>query len=111
MQVTIFDPSSKAPSADTRLWADDAACKRQNGHDPAWWFPLAEWSNRHPHVKQAKAVCRDCPVMGECLDYALEHEAYGIWGGMTEQERERFRRSNGLSPMLWRRNRQRKVGL
>lgn len=39
-------------------------------------------------VRAAKAICVGCPVRGECLDYALEHEiAFGIWGGTVPRER------------------------
>jgi WhiB family redox-sensing transcriptional regulator len=37
----------------------------------------------------AKAVCASCPVMQECRQHALTvREPYGVWGGMTEDERE-----------------------
>lgn len=43
---------------------------------------------------QAKAVCNGtdgggaCPVIKQCLDYALEHDLWeGVWGGMTQKER------------------------
>ena len=37
----------------------------------------------------AKALCATCPVVKECLAFALKHdEPYGIWGGMTHQERK-----------------------
>lgn len=44
---------------------------------------------------RAKAICRVCPVREECLETALAiKEPYGIWGGLTEQERrERILRS------------------
>lgn len=44
--------------------------------------------------KQAKRICRECPVRGECLAYAMEAPVdHGIWGGLTERERRRFRRN------------------
>ena len=37
---------------------------------------------------RAKSVCQICPVGSECLDYAMTiREPYGIWGGLTENER------------------------
>ena len=37
---------------------------------------------------QAKAICGVCPVIGDCLEFAVEiREPYGIWGGLTETER------------------------
>jgi hypothetical protein len=39
--------------------------------------------------EEAKAVCRTCPVIQKCLDYALSaQEAEGVWGGTTAKERE-----------------------
>jgi len=36
----------------------------------------------------AKAVCRRCPVVQQCRAHALATpEAYGVWGGLTEEER------------------------
>lgn len=41
----------------------------------------------------AKGVCASCPVLLQCRDYALRtHEPYGIWGGLTPQDRERHYR-------------------
>jgi hypothetical protein len=40
---------------------------------------------------RAKAICRSCPVITECLDHALRvRESYGVWGGHTEDERARL---------------------
>jgi WhiB family redox-sensing transcriptional regulator len=36
----------------------------------------------------AKAVCARCPVLRECRTHALlAREPYGVWGGLTEDER------------------------
>jgi len=36
----------------------------------------------------AKAVCASCPVIAQCRAHALAaQEPYGIWGGLTEEER------------------------
>lgn len=38
--------------------------------------------------QQAKAICQGCPVRQVCLDHAVAtREPFGIWGGLTEQER------------------------
>jgi WhiB family transcriptional regulator, redox-sensing transcriptional regulator len=44
-------------------------------------------------AERAKAVCAGCPVCGQCLDYALDTNQDGIWGGMTEDERRSLRRA------------------
>lgn len=67
-------------------WIEQANCR---GVDPELFFPA-----RGESVKKARAVCKGCVVRGKCLDYALVHgEKYGIWGGTTEKERRRLRRS------------------
>jgi WhiB family redox-sensing transcriptional regulator len=34
-------------------------------------------------------MCRRCPVMAQCRAHALEvGESYGIWGGLSESERD-----------------------
>lgn len=39
----------------------------------------------------AKLLCSACPVRQRCLDYALEHEEFGVWGGATPEERDHLR--------------------
>lgn len=76
-------------------WRDRAACV---GHDSETWFPLATANQRGPavavqaQIEQAKAVCADCPVRQTCLEWALTTpEPWGIWGGLTEEERAALR--------------------
>ena len=40
--------------------------------------------------KRAKQFCAECPVKRECLEFALIYNEKGIWGGTTEEERERY---------------------
>lgn len=41
-------------------------------------------------VREAKAICIDCPVRLECLHYAIRNrERDGVWGGTSERRRER----------------------
>jgi WhiB family redox-sensing transcriptional regulator len=66
-------------------WRAEANC---SGFDPDLWF--APGALEH---KEAKRICRSCPVRRECLSYALETPVdHGVWGGMTERERRSFRR-------------------
>jgi WhiB family redox-sensing transcriptional regulator len=51
------------------------------------------WNERGPardeREQRAKAICATCPVIAECAAHALAvREAYGVWGGLTEHERE-----------------------
>lgn len=38
--------------------------------------------------REARSLCRGCPVQMECLADALDNRMdFGVWGGMTERER------------------------
>jgi WhiB family redox-sensing transcriptional regulator len=56
--------------------------------DPALFFP-----SDGVGVVAAQRACAECPVKGECLEYALEHHIdHGVWGGASERERRRLLR-------------------
>ena len=44
----------------------------------------------------AKQVCALCDIRGECREYAIHHEKYGIWGGLGAGERKRIRSMRGI---------------
>ena len=49
-------------------------------------------STRGGNVTAQKAVCAACSVREQCLAAALSHADYqGIWGGLSQRERERAR--------------------
>jgi WhiB family redox-sensing transcriptional regulator len=51
--------------------------------DPELFFPI-----NGTKVTRAKALCARCRIRKLCLDYAIEsRQAYGLWGGATEEER------------------------
>jgi WhiB family redox-sensing transcriptional regulator len=46
---------------------------------------------REAREARAKRICLDCPVLDDCLEFALRvREPHGIWGGLTEAERRRL---------------------
>jgi WhiB family transcriptional regulator, redox-sensing transcriptional regulator len=71
-----------------RTWQLRAACR---GPESALFFPPTSperKEERDEREGKAKAICRQCPVRTECLEYALSiREPHGIWGGLTEAER------------------------
>lgn len=55
--------------------------------DPDLWH--SELNERRTRV--AKSLCAQCPLQEQCLDHALEKNfRYGVWGGLTSDERKRF---------------------
>ncbi|MBW8699150.1 Transcriptional regulator WhiB1 [Streptomyces sp. MBT84] len=73
-------------------WRVRGLCLRE---DPELFFPIGS-VNSGPVAMQAdeaKAVCRRCPVMTHCLEWAVAAgPVEGIWGGTTEGERRALRR-------------------
>lgn len=71
------------PDLDTS-WHADAECKK---HDSKIFF--TDYLSPHGRIlqKQAIEICKQCRVIGPCLEYALKYERYGVWGGMTENQR------------------------
>jgi WhiB family redox-sensing transcriptional regulator len=54
----------------------------------ALFFP-----ERGGSTKAARALCSECCVKAECLEYALENrEGFGIWGGTSERDRRKLRK-------------------
>jgi WhiB family transcriptional regulator, redox-sensing transcriptional regulator len=65
--------------------------------DPDDWFPVAQDVARaRDQAARAIAVCARCPVRPECLELSMRHAsgsgAYGVWGGLVEEERRSLRR-------------------
>lgn len=49
--------------------------------------------DEHVVPKQARAICRSCPFVERCLNYALDnHISHGVWGNTTPKERTKLRR-------------------
>lgn len=71
-------------------WMTQATCR---DYDPELWFPVAEESG-----DVAIGHCRTCPVRVECLEYALDIGAVGIWGGTTTEQRRQIRARRAINP-------------
>lgn len=77
-----------------RDWWSFASCKDAN---PEEWHPTT--SRLSKSNRAAVAICMDCPVRLECLDFALDYRSVGglhhtgIWGGTTDVERDELRKA------------------
>jgi WhiB family redox-sensing transcriptional regulator len=78
------------PIADVWEWQLLGSCRDA---DPALFFhPDDErGAARSNRLAAAKAICAGCPVVQQCREHALAvREPYGVWGGMSEDDREAF---------------------
>lgn len=71
-------------------WQLDGSCR--NASPEVFFHPEGErGSARRDRDSAAKQVCLSCPVLQQCRQHALTvREPYGVWGGMTEAEREKL---------------------
>lgn len=61
-------------------WQERAACKNM----------LETFFSEHPaNIREAKNVCKRCPVKTECENYAANRDEFGVWAGKTATERRR----------------------
>jgi WhiB family redox-sensing transcriptional regulator len=73
------------------VWMFDAAC---SGADVEVFFP----GPGRGKAGGARAICAECPVTVECLEYALTLPDWngfplaGVWGGTTARERAVMRK-------------------
>src|SRR5207245_806423 len=71
-------------------WWSAAACRNA---DPELFFPISATAVSGGDIRRAKQICASCPVSSPCLSYALMHrQEQGIWGGLTDEERQSLRR-------------------
>lgn len=67
-------------------WVKDALCAQT---DPDAFFPENSQS-----TLPARRTCARCPVVAECLAYALEnHITEGFWGSTSPRQRRKLRRT------------------
>lgn len=78
-----WDNPDKILGVERPVWQSQGSCR--SASDPAIFFPSPGDTEA---LRAAKAMCGECPVVQECLEYALgNNERYGIWGGKSTRER------------------------
>lgn len=65
-------------------WRTAAVCRDD---DPELHFPIGSAGPARRQEERAKANCRRCKVTEECLIFALQTGAVGVWGNTSEDER------------------------
>jgi predicted RecB family nuclease len=67
---------------------EKAECKRLEIYTDLFYDIEEERSvTAYDHINSVRAICVSCPIWKDCLTYAFQNENYGMWGGMTSQER------------------------
>jgi len=71
---------------------------RKKKKEYPWLNYLVSHNPSHRNRENAaKAVCASCPVINACRDHALAvQEPYGIWGGLSEDDRAAILTRRGI---------------
>jgi WhiB family redox-sensing transcriptional regulator len=81
MTSTTFGLGSDPDSV--TAWMSEGLCRV---YPPNKFFP-----SDGAGVERARKICANCPVVQQCLEYALENRIeHGVWGGCSERERRRI---------------------
>lgn len=54
------------------------------------------------YIQEARAICSECKVSKECMEYALEFppaDMHGVWAGMTSRQLAAEQKKRGLRPI------------
>ena len=51
-------------------------------------------------IHKAQAICTGCPVRELCQEWAIWHEPYGVWAGLTPRQRAALRKGRKLIDIL-----------
>jgi WhiB family redox-sensing transcriptional regulator len=69
-------------------WELQARCR---GRDATLFFGPNRFEPKRERLAReaaAKEICRGCPVLDACREFALgQEEIYGVWGGLGETDR------------------------
>jgi WhiB family transcriptional regulator, redox-sensing transcriptional regulator len=85
----MIEPTFKQDPQET-WWVHHGRCTQE---DPELFFPVGSTGPAVAQTQRAIAVCRECPVRLECLEWSLETcQDAGVWGGVGEEERRAIRR-------------------
>lgn len=83
----------KLMASEELAWQMDAPCAQT---DPEIFFPEDK-----EDVRLAKRICKTCPVVLQCLAFAMENsETFGVWGGTTARERQILRKRGKGRPRI-----------
>lgn len=58
-----------------------------------YFFDPEESREAFKEMMLIRPVCMACPIQMKCLKWGFEQEEFGVWGGLTEAERDSFRGS------------------
>lgn len=65
--------------------------------DPELFFNESRGRPSDADIWEAKLVCSGCPEALKCLQWALDNDEQGVWGGTTDEERRKVGRKQKMT--------------
>lgn len=68
-----------------------------------FWFPERDDPDHRKLLdpSYAKSICGRCVHKVECAQWGIDNERFGIWGGLTEFERNQLRKRKNIQVRNW----------
>jgi WhiB family redox-sensing transcriptional regulator len=86
------------PQSDFWAWQAEGLCKDEDS-EVFFLKPNMRGDIKRLRISVAKSICKPCPVKNDCLEHALTvPENYGVWGGLSEEERATILSKRGFKP-------------
>lgn len=77
------------------------------GLPTSWWYPEYQGDDapttrhaqqeRDHQIRIAVAICNSCQFRVACVEWAIEHQEHGIWGGTFEGTRRKIVKARAKS--------------
>lgn len=61
--------------------------------NPEWFYAEDQVQPNLFEIERARSCCAICPEQHECLKWALKNEDFGLWGGLTANERIAYKKN------------------
>ena len=87
-------------------WYDKAVCKDLSPKEQENFFPERETGDGKRRANKARAYCKTCPVVVECLhDALISNEKFGVWGMTSPKQRihikKRYKRKSPTGEVIY----------
>jgi WhiB family redox-sensing transcriptional regulator len=88
-----FSKHMPTPIYDNWAWQEKGLCNDLKNTEIFFYEEQERGPDKEKRISLAVACCNACPVIETCRQFALDtHQDYGIWGGLTEEQRLAIRR-------------------